>query len=86
VVVEAAPDVVVELTAFRSLGTNLRRFPRDAAQTNRLRTDGTDLLGDATLAPGAQRLDAQRRCYQLPTRLGVRTRALVCWAARAITT
>jgi 2-alkyl-3-oxoalkanoate reductase len=56
----AAPEVVAhELTAFSSLGTNLRRFERDVAQTNRLRTEGTDILRDAALAVGARRLVAQ---------------------------
>jgi hypothetical protein len=52
-VVRAEPEVVVhELTAFSKLGTNLRRFERDVAETNLLRTEGTDVLRDAALAAG----------------------------------
>jgi nucleoside-diphosphate-sugar epimerase len=59
-VVRAEPEVVVdELTAFSKLGTNLRRFEREVAETNRLRTEGTDVLRDAALAAGAHRLVAQ---------------------------
>jgi nucleoside-diphosphate-sugar epimerase len=59
-VVRAEPEVVVhELTAFSKLGTNLRRFEREVAETNRLRTEGTDTLRDAALAAGARRLVAQ---------------------------
>src|SRR3954466_7947058 len=43
-VVQARPDVVVhELTAL-SGALGMRRFDRDFAQTNRLRTEGTDNL------------------------------------------
>jgi nucleoside-diphosphate-sugar epimerase len=59
-IARAEPRVVVhELTAFSSLGTNLRRFERDVVQTNRLRTDGTDFLRDAAQAAGACRFVAQ---------------------------
>jgi nucleoside-diphosphate-sugar epimerase len=59
-VVRAEPEVVVhELTAFSKLGTNLRRFERDVAETNLLRTEGTDVLRDAALAAGAHRFVAQ---------------------------
>jgi nucleoside-diphosphate-sugar epimerase len=59
-VVRAEPEVVLhELTAFSRLGTNLRRFEREVAETNRLRTEGTEVLRDAALAAGAQRLVAQ---------------------------
>jgi 2-alkyl-3-oxoalkanoate reductase len=59
-VVRAEPEVVVhELTAFSRLGTNLRRFERDVAETNRLRTVGTDILLDAAIAAGARRVVAQ---------------------------
>src|SRR4051794_7373032 len=48
----ASPDVVVhELTAIDSIGSNMRRFDRVFAATNRLRTEGTDNLLAA--APGA---------------------------------
>jgi nucleoside-diphosphate-sugar epimerase len=59
-VVRAGPEVVVhELTAFSTLGTNLRHFERDVAQTNRLRTEGTDILQHAAVAAGARRFVAQ---------------------------
>jgi nucleoside-diphosphate-sugar epimerase len=60
VVVRAEPEVVVhELTAFSELGTSLRRFGREVAETNRLRTEGTDTLRDAALGAGAHRFVAQ---------------------------
>jgi uncharacterized protein YbjT (DUF2867 family) len=59
-VVRAQPEVVVhELTAFSKLGTNLRRFERDAVATNRLRADGTDILTNAPHAGRAGRFVAQ---------------------------
>jgi nucleoside-diphosphate-sugar epimerase len=59
-VVRAEPEVVVdELTAFSRLGTNLRHFERDVAETNRLRTEGTAMLLDAGIAAGARRFVAQ---------------------------
>ena len=59
-VFRAEPEVVVhELTAFSKLGTNLRRFERDVAETNRLRTEGTDILLAAALAAGSRRFVAQ---------------------------
>jgi nucleoside-diphosphate-sugar epimerase len=58
--VRAEPEVVVdELTAFSSLGTNMRRFERDVAETNRLRTEGTDNLRAAAVAARARRFVAQ---------------------------
>lgn len=59
VVAEAAPEVVVhQMTA---LGNDLdfRRFERTFAQTNRLRTEGTDNLLTAAKAAGARRFIAQ---------------------------
>jgi nucleoside-diphosphate-sugar epimerase len=59
-VIRTEPEVVVhELTAFSKLGTNLRRFEREVAETNRLRTRGTDVLREAALAAGADRFVAQ---------------------------
>jgi nucleoside-diphosphate-sugar epimerase len=59
-VVAAKPEVVLhELTAFSALGTNLRRFERDVAATNELRTVGTDILCAAAAAAGARRFVAQ---------------------------
>jgi nucleoside-diphosphate-sugar epimerase len=59
-VLEKRPDVVVhQLTALSSLGTNARRFDRDFAMTNRLRSEGTDHLLTAARAAGARRFVAQ---------------------------
>src|SRR5919197_4707324 len=58
-VTTAAPDVVIhQLTALSGM-TDLRRFDRAFAQTNRLRTEGTDLLLEAARAAGARRFVAQ---------------------------
>ena len=55
----AAPEVVVhELTAIPST-INLRRFDEQFAETNRLRTEGTDHLISAAMAAGARRFVAQ---------------------------
>jgi nucleoside-diphosphate-sugar epimerase len=55
---EATPEVIVhELTAIGSL--DLRRFDRDFALTNRLRTEGTDHLLSAGQAVGVRRFVAQ---------------------------
>jgi 2-alkyl-3-oxoalkanoate reductase len=70
-VVRAEPEAVVhELTAFSKLGTNLRRFERDVAETNRLRTEGTDILRDAAVAAGARRFVAQSFAGWTYTRAG----------------
>lgn len=54
----AAPEVIVhELTAIGAL--NMRRFDRDFAPTNRLRTEGTDHLLSAGQAVGVRRFVAQ---------------------------
>ena len=59
VVAEAGPEVVVhELTAL-SASIDLRHFDREFAQTNRLRTEGTDILLSAARAVGARRFVAQ---------------------------
>jgi 2-alkyl-3-oxoalkanoate reductase len=58
-VIAAKPDVIVdELTAL-SGPTDLRRFDRTFAATNRLRTEGTDHLLAAARAAGVGRLLAQ---------------------------
>ncbi len=58
-VTDAKPDAVVhELTAL-SGPANLRRFDEYFAQTNRLRTEGTDNLMAAARAAGASRFVAQ---------------------------
>ena len=56
----AEPEVVVhELTALTGALTNIRRPDRSFAQTNRLRTEGTDNLLAAARAAGARKLVAQ---------------------------
>jgi nucleoside-diphosphate-sugar epimerase len=58
-VTEARPEVVVhELTALTGK-VNMRRIDRFMAQTNRLRTEGTDHLLAAAEAVGARRVIAQ---------------------------
>jgi nucleoside-diphosphate-sugar epimerase len=58
-VTATAPDAVIhQLTALRGLDS-LRRFDRAFATTNRLRTEGTDLLLEAARAAGARRFVAQ---------------------------
>ena len=55
----ARPEVVVhELTAL-SGSLDLRHFERTFAETNRLRTEGTDILLSAARAAGARRFVAQ---------------------------
>jgi nucleoside-diphosphate-sugar epimerase len=57
---EAEPEVVVhEATALSGIGGNFRKFDETFAQTNRLRTEGTDNLLGAALAVGARRFVAQ---------------------------
>ena len=56
----AEPEVVVhEATALSGIGGDLRKFDETFAQTNRLRTEGTDNLLAAALAVGARKLVAQ---------------------------
>jgi 2-alkyl-3-oxoalkanoate reductase len=60
VVSEAAPDVVVhQATALADAGTNLRKFDKAFAQTNRLRTTGTDNLLAAARAVEVRKFVAQ---------------------------
>jgi nucleoside-diphosphate-sugar epimerase len=57
-VAQASPEVIIhELTAIAAL--DLRHFDRSFAQTNRLRTEGTDNLLAAGRATGVQRFLAQ---------------------------
>jgi nucleoside-diphosphate-sugar epimerase len=59
-VAKAEPDVIVhQMTALAAMGTNLRRFDRDFAVTNTLRTLGTDHLLAAAAAAGVPRVIAQ---------------------------
>src|SRR6185437_11934962 len=58
-VVEARPDVVIhELTALTGTG-NLKKFDEEFAETNKLRTIGTDYLLAAAREAGAKRFIAQ---------------------------
>jgi nucleoside-diphosphate-sugar epimerase len=58
-VAAAEPDVLVhQLTALAGMG-NPRTFERDFAVTNRLRTEGTDILLAAGRAAGVRRVVAQ---------------------------
>jgi nucleoside-diphosphate-sugar epimerase len=59
-VIRAEPDVVVhEATALANIGQNFRKFDKMFATTNRLRTEGTDVLLAAARAAGAERFIAQ---------------------------
>jgi nucleoside-diphosphate-sugar epimerase len=59
-VAEAEPEVVVhEMTALSALGESFRNPDRDFAETNRLRTEGTDHLLAAARAAGTRRFVAQ---------------------------
>jgi nucleoside-diphosphate-sugar epimerase len=56
---KAAPDVLVhELTALSAAGSP-RAFTKAFVETNRLRTEGTDILLDAARAAGVRRVVAQ---------------------------
>jgi nucleoside-diphosphate-sugar epimerase len=60
VVSEAAPEVIVhQATALADTGTNLRNFDKAFAQTNRLRTAGTDNLLAAARAVDVKKFVAQ---------------------------
>jgi nucleoside-diphosphate-sugar epimerase len=59
-VLEARPEVIIhELTSLSALGSNMRNFDRDFAETNRLRTEGTDHLVRAARAAGTRLVVAQ---------------------------
>ena len=56
----ASPDVIVhEATALSDMGASLRKFDEVFAQTNRLRTAGTDNLLAAAKASGVEKFVAQ---------------------------
>jgi nucleoside-diphosphate-sugar epimerase len=58
-VARARPEVVVhQMTSLGGM-TSMRRFHEQLAQTNRLRTQGTEILLEAAEAAGARRLVAQ---------------------------
>ena len=59
-VAQAKPDVVVhQLTALSSLSGNMKKWDRDFAMTNRLRTEATDHLLAAAQEAGVRRFVAQ---------------------------
>lgn len=58
-VAEAEPDVIVHQLTALSGSLNMRRFDRSFAETNRLRTEGTDHLLAAGQACGVRRFVAQ---------------------------
>jgi nucleoside-diphosphate-sugar epimerase len=58
-VAEAQPDVIVHQLTALSGSIDLRHLERDLAQTNRLRTEGTDNLLAAARAAGIERFVAQ---------------------------
>lgn len=58
-VADARPDVVVHEATALAGPLSLRRFDASFAQTNRLRTEGTDNLLAAAIAAGATRFVAQ---------------------------
>lgn len=61
-VMQARPEIVVhEMTALTGV-TDLRRFDRAFAVTDRLRTEGTDHLIAAATAAGVRRIVAQSYC------------------------
>jgi nucleoside-diphosphate-sugar epimerase len=55
----AEPEVIVHQLTALSEEIDLRHFERSFAQTNRLRTEGTDILLSAARAAGARRFIAQ---------------------------
>ena len=56
---DAAPEVIVHQLTAIPYNVNVRRFDRDFALTNRLRTEGTDHLLSAGRAAGVRRFVAQ---------------------------
>jgi nucleoside-diphosphate-sugar epimerase len=69
-VTAARPDVVVHQLTALSKPMNLRKFDQSFAQTNRLRTEGTDNLLAGARAAGAQRFIAQSYTGWLNERTG----------------
>jgi nucleoside-diphosphate-sugar epimerase len=61
-VISARPDVVIDEMTDLAGVTDLRHFDRAFANTNRLRTDGTDHLLAAAREAGAKRFIAQGFC------------------------
>src|SRR5215217_7355413 len=61
-VIAAKPDVVIDQMTDLAAVTDLRHFDRAFAATNRLRTEGTDILLAAAREAGARRFIAQSFC------------------------
>ena len=61
-VASARPDVIVHEMTSLSAATDLRRFDRSFAETNRLRTQGSDNLLAAAKQAGTPRIIAQSFC------------------------
>ena len=76
-VISARPDVVIDEMTDLAGVTDLRHFDRAFANTNRLRTEGTDHLLAAAREAGAKRFIAQSFCGWAVSREGdaVRTEA-----------
>jgi 2-alkyl-3-oxoalkanoate reductase len=73
-VASARPDVVVhQMTALAGV-RNLRRFDDAFAVSNRLRTEGTDHLLDASRAAGVRRFVAQSYTFWPNSRVGGRVK------------
>jgi nucleoside-diphosphate-sugar epimerase len=70
-VIAARPDVVIDEMTDLAGVTDLRHFDRAFANTNRLRTDGTDHLLAAAREAGAKRFIAQSFCGWAVSRQGV---------------
>ena len=74
-VAEAQPDVIVHQLTSIPHALDLKHFARDFAQTNRLRTEGTDNLLAAARAAGVGRFVAQSYAPLIFARQGGRVKA-----------
>lgn len=61
-VIAAKPDIIIDQMTDLAAVTDLRHFDRAFAATNRLRTEGTDLLLAAAREAGVKRFIAQSFC------------------------
>ncbi len=66
----AEPDVVIDEMTDLGAAVDLRHFDRSFAATNRLRTEGTDVLLAAAAAAGVKRFIAQSFCGWTFSRTG----------------
>lgn len=69
-VLAAKPDVIVHEMTSLSGANDLRRFDRAFASTNRLRTEGIDLLLEAAAGAGVRRIVVQSFCGWPYARVG----------------